>query len=200
MSARVTFSNVNGLTNPVPHVSLESREVTADQEEILTTPFTTPISTSRAYRRHGSGSDVGTSVDPPTPTDTAPPTSTKTIETCRINDEIFAYPAGYSRNSQYGGNVADQEEELIQLAIRQSLLDQGERLESLDKEMTLVEALKDQEIRDQTQRDNHQRMGGNDDISLAMALSQVQATEDERLRQQEEEELERVLRLSMIDK
>jgi hypothetical protein len=43
-------------------------------------------------------------------------------------------------------------------------------------------------------------MGGNDDISLAMALSQVQATEDERLRQQEEEELERVLRLSMIDK
>ena len=50
----------------------------------------------------------------------------KTKDVCEINDEAFVYPTGYYVNSQYGGTgIANEEEELLQLAIRQSLIDQG---------------------------------------------------------------------------
>lgn len=39
-----------------------------------------------------------------------------------------------------------------------------------------------------------------EDLQLAMALSEQQLEEDERLRKQEEEDLEKVIRLSLMDK
>jgi len=39
-----------------------------------------------------------------------------------------------------------------------------------------------------------------DDLQLAMALSEQQLEEDERLRKREEEELEKVIQLSLMDK
>ena len=39
-----------------------------------------------------------------------------------------------------------------------------------------------------------------EDLQLAMALSEQQLQEDERLRKQEEEELEKIIQLSLLDK
>lgn len=39
-----------------------------------------------------------------------------------------------------------------------------------------------------------------EDLQLAMALSEQQLEEDERLRKQEEDELEKVIQLSLMDK
>ena len=44
---------------------------------------------------------------------------------CSIGEEAFIVPEGYRQLNQWRGSLADQEEEMLQLAIRQSLLDQG---------------------------------------------------------------------------
>ena len=45
------------------------------------------------------------------------------VELCTISDECFAIPEGY-RKLQGGRGTMDQEEELLQMAIQQSLMDQ----------------------------------------------------------------------------
>ena len=44
---------------------------------------------------------------------------------CTISEECFTIPSLYRRLSHGRGGIADEEEQLLQLAIRQSLLDQG---------------------------------------------------------------------------
>ena len=45
---------------------------------------------------------------------------------CQISDDCFAVPGGYRKLNQLGGRgMIDEEEELLQLAIRQSLLEQS---------------------------------------------------------------------------
>lgn len=45
---------------------------------------------------------------------------------CQISDDCFAVPSGYRKLNQLGGRgMIDEEEELLQLAIRQSLLEQS---------------------------------------------------------------------------
>ncbi len=44
-------------------------------------------------------------------------------EICTISEECFAVPAGY-RQLRRGRGMVDEEEELLQLAIQQSLMDQ----------------------------------------------------------------------------
>ena len=57
-----------------------------------------------------------------------------------------------------------------------------------------------------TQNPPEVRQGGDgaitydEDLQLAMALSEQQLQEDERLRKQEEEDLEKVIQLSLMDK
>lgn len=47
-------------------------------------------------------------------------------EVCEISDDCFTVPAGYRKLNQLGGRgLIDEEEELLQLAIRQSLLEQS---------------------------------------------------------------------------
>lgn len=47
-------------------------------------------------------------------------------EVCEISDDCFKVPAGYRKLNQLGGRgLVDEEEELLQLAIRQSLLEQS---------------------------------------------------------------------------
>ena len=47
-------------------------------------------------------------------------------EVCQISDDCFAVPSGYRKLNQLGGRgMIDEEEELLQLAIRQSLLEQS---------------------------------------------------------------------------
>ena len=47
------------------------------------------------------------------------------VEECQIDDECFAIPAGYRRLQGSGRGTVDQEEELLQMAIQQSLLEQS---------------------------------------------------------------------------
>ena len=45
---------------------------------------------------------------------------------CQISDDCFNVPGGYRKLNQLGGRgMIDEEEELLQLAIRQSLLEQS---------------------------------------------------------------------------
>lgn len=54
------------------------------------------------------------------------PSSAVWKEVCQISDDCFTVPAGYRRLNQLGGRgMIDEEEELLQLAIRQSLLEQS---------------------------------------------------------------------------
>ena len=47
-------------------------------------------------------------------------------EVCQISDDCFTVPSGYRKLNQLGGRgMIDEEEELLQLAIRQSLLEQS---------------------------------------------------------------------------
>ena len=47
-------------------------------------------------------------------------------EVCQISDDCFNVPGGYRKLNQLGGRgMIDEEEELLQLAIRQSLLEQS---------------------------------------------------------------------------
>lgn len=47
-------------------------------------------------------------------------------EVCQISDDCFTIPGGYRKLNQLGGRgMIDEEEELLQLAIRQSLLEQS---------------------------------------------------------------------------
>ena len=50
---------------------------------------------------------------------------------CKISEEAFTVPDGYRRLNQWTGTLADQEEEMLQLAIRQSMLDQKEEAENV---------------------------------------------------------------------
>ena len=44
---------------------------------------------------------------------------------CTISEECFSLPAHYRCVTRGRGGIVDEEEQLLQLAIRQSLLDQG---------------------------------------------------------------------------
>lgn len=46
-------------------------------------------------------------------------------EVCTISEECFSVPARYRIVTRGRGGIVDEEEQLLQLAIRQSLLDQG---------------------------------------------------------------------------
>ena len=46
------------------------------------------------------------------------------MEKCEISDDCFALPAGYRKLHTGGRGMVDQEEELLQMAIQQSLMDQ----------------------------------------------------------------------------
>jgi hypothetical protein len=46
------------------------------------------------------------------------------VEVCSIADECFAIPSGYRQLQGGGRGTVDQEEELLQMAIQQSLMEQ----------------------------------------------------------------------------
>ena len=53
---------------------------------------------------------------------------------CTISEECFAVPAGYRRLTRGRQAMADEEEELLQLAIQQSLLEGGAGREEREEE------------------------------------------------------------------
>ena len=139
MSAKVTFGNINGTTHPAPHVSLHSEEMSIEPDPLPIPSFSethgngpikhrhvesTPVTASQG--RAESSVDIeegGTSVDAVREGGVS---ASKTVkkEVCVISDECFKVPDGYRRLNRGGHGMVNEEEELLQLAIKQSLMDQ----------------------------------------------------------------------------
>ncbi|XP_031561945.1 ankyrin repeat domain-containing protein 13D-like [Actinia tenebrosa] len=146
------------------------------------------------------------------------------IQSCTIDSQCFEAPSGYRllRAGEHPVPVRDEEDELLQLAIQQSLLEYsnvspGDKAavkslvdnEDEDKmlQRAIRESMKECGIAEGPSNtppsENNQENDDNnaeDQLKLVMALSQQQLAEDERRRRQEEEELQRVLELSMTEK
>ncbi|XP_048582548.1 ankyrin repeat domain-containing protein 13D [Nematostella vectensis] len=142
---------------------------------------------------------------------------------CKIEEMCFEVPTGY-RQVKVGEQAAvirDEEDELLQLAIQQSLLEYGggqvdaEQIairESLSDEDVMLQRAIRESIKDYGAPEGNEGVATpitdptppldneddtEDELLLAMALSEQQQEEDEKRRRREEEELQRVLQLSM---
>lgn len=122
-------------------------------------------------------------------------------EVCLISDDAFKPPENYLLTREGQRNMADQEEELVQLAIRQSLMEQlASKHEPQDtQEITLSNRLPQESmpvnILPQSMADTM-----DPDLELALVLSRAQVDVEQQLRLKEDEELQRVLQLSLQDK
>ncbi|KAM6931094.1 ankyrin repeat domain-containing protein 13A [Xenentodon cancila] len=163
------------------------------EEEANTTPETTPTS---------SGEDEASSEPPP-------------FQVC---PSVFEIPENYHRR---GGSrhvpISNNDEELLQYAIHQSLLesrrapDQEGIWEDADEDFTDVmprsksdgsvpEGVLVEYADSSTPASSPSASSPDLDLRLAMELSARTQVEEERLRKQEEEELERILQLSLTEK
>ncbi|XP_064391517.1 ankyrin repeat domain-containing protein 13B-like isoform X2 [Halichondria panicea] len=148
MSAKVTFGNVNSHSEPVPHVSLRTEERREDPVPVYTPTGPISLATTEGglvKQRHERAAG-GSSVDPEdtTPADSAVDMGSSTVQTqevCTISEECFQVPPTYRRLNTGSYSMANEEEELLQLAIRQSLLEQGEG--DPEEQLSLREALGD---------------------------------------------------------
>ncbi|KAF6729625.1 Ankyrin repeat domain-containing protein 13A [Oryzias melastigma] len=160
------------------------------EEEVTTTPAATPTSSGEE--------DAAAAAEPPL---------------FRVCPSVFEVPANYHRR---GGNrhhmqVSNNDEELLQYAIHQSLLEsQGQQgiwgvadrdfvdvLPSNPDDRSVPEGM----LVDIANSSSSPSASSPDsDLHLALELSAQAQQEEERMRKQEEEELERILQLSLTDK
>ncbi|XP_024131830.1 ankyrin repeat domain-containing protein 13A isoform X1 [Oryzias melastigma] len=160
------------------------------EEEVTTTPAATPTSSGEE--------DTAAAAEPPL---------------FRVCPSVFEVPANYHRR---GGNrhhmqVSNNDEELLQYAIHQSLLEsQGQQgiwgvadrdfvdvLPSNPDDRSVPEGM----LVDIANSSSSPSASSPDsDLHLALELSAQAQQEEERMRKQEEEELERILQLSLTDK
>ena len=123
VSARVTFGNLNACDTPAPHV----KNVSIDGVSSTTTNTDTPLSSrpqSGIRKRHGNSTMATTEglCEVPVPSSDV----SGSTQQCIINDSCFSVPEDYRRVVSYAGQQpAYNEEELLQMAIEQSLLEQG---------------------------------------------------------------------------
>lgn len=89
--------------------------------------------------------------------------SSSSLEVCTISNECFAVPSGYHRLSEGRHALADEEEELMQLAIQQSLMQQQQLGEGSTTSDGTLGPRRGEELRLDT-------VGGREEITLAEAL------------------------------
>uniref|UniRef100_A0A3P9CH74 Ankyrin repeat domain 13A n=1 Tax=Maylandia zebra TaxID=106582 RepID=A0A3P9CH74_9CICH len=125
----------------------------------------------------------------------ATPTSTGDDEVC---PSVFEVPASYHRR---GGSrhmpVSNNDEELLQYAIHQSLL---ESRQGTGQVRAIVTDTNFFFIDTSSPPSSASASSPDSDLRLAMELSARAQEEEERMRKQEEEELERILQLSLTEK
>lgn len=199
LNAKVTFGNIGGGESPVSGV----HAIKADIQEI--------------------GEDIAAAAEQDEALLAA---STDIAARCVIETMCFDTPAGYREVNldQPVAPLRDEEDEMLQLAIQQSLLEyqqdpshiaslqalRDSQQETEDEfQRAIRESMQDTGVQgtEETQCPSENRYEGDgsgitydEDLQLAMALSEQQLEEDERLRKQEEEDLEKVIRLSLMDK
>ncbi|OCT94014.1 ankyrin repeat domain-containing protein 13B isoform X3 [Xenopus laevis] len=137
---------------------------------------------------------------------------------CEMDQSLFEAPRGYSMVGSYRETMREEEDDLLQFAIQQSLLEAGSEYD----QVTIWEALtnskpgthlmsnegrKGERNPKHTQPRNppHTDPGNafstyQEQLRFAMKLSAKEQEEAEKLKQQEEEELERILQLSLTEK
>lgn len=152
---------------------------------------------------------------------------------CNIEESCFEPPPGYMRlGDAHHERLRDEDDELLQFAIQQSLMEAGTENEQLtfyealqrsrprqsraqQEERMLQQAIAEsialqsgtlptsERIPEYSERDerNDRETGDIDEqLRIALVLSQQESQESERLRKQEEEELQRILELSLQEK
>ncbi|XP_073524061.1 ankyrin repeat domain-containing protein 13B isoform X3 [Phyllobates terribilis] len=137
---------------------------------------------------------------------------------CEMDQSLFEAPRGYSMVGSYRESMREEEDDLLQFAIQQSLLEAGSEYD----QVTIWEALtnskpgthpmsnegrKGERTPQHTQRCSPPHSVSSNTFStyqeqlrIAMELSAKELEEEEKLKQQEEEELERILQLSLTEK
>ncbi|NXW08144.1 AN13D protein, partial [Fregetta grallaria] len=135
---------------------------------------------------------------------------------CEVEAGVFEVPAGYTvLGAGRSEPLRDEDDDLLQFAIQQSLLDAGTETD----QVTIWEALTNTRpgadpppYDEDLQLERPPGAGGGsppvppgygsfaEQLRLAMALSEREQEERERRRREEDEELQRILRLSLTDK
>ncbi|XP_069801068.1 ankyrin repeat domain-containing protein 13B isoform X4 [Dendropsophus ebraccatus] len=137
---------------------------------------------------------------------------------CEMDQSLFEAPRGYSMVGSYRESMREEEDDLLQFAIQQSLLEAGSEYD----QVTIWEALtnskpgthpmsnegrKGERTPQHTQRCSPPHTVSSnafttyqEQLRIAMELSAKELEEEEKLKQQEEEELERILQLSLTEK
>jgi len=197
LNAKVTFGNIGGGESPVAGVhaiKADIQEIDKDSE--------TPVE----QEEEPGSSAVGIAAR------------------CVIESTCFDAPVGYREVNldQPVAPLRDEEDEMLQLAIQQSLLEyqqdpaqmitlralrDSQQMEEDDLQRAIRESMRESGIEgeESTQSPPDDRQEGDgavvydEDLQLAMALSEQQLEEDERLRKLEEEELAKVIQLSLAE-
>ncbi|RVE68304.1 hypothetical protein OJAV_G00089670 [Oryzias javanicus] len=161
------------------------------EEEVTTTPAATPTSSGEEDAAAAAGAE--------------PPLF-------RVCASVFEVPANYHRRggSRHHIQVSNNDEELLQYAIHQSLLEsQGQGIWSVsdgDFVDVMPSSPNDRSVPEGMLVDTANSSSSpsasspDSDLHLALELSAQAQQEEEKMRKQEEEELQRILQLSLTDK
>ncbi|XP_034758967.1 ankyrin repeat domain-containing protein 13B-like isoform X1 [Acipenser ruthenus] len=139
---------------------------------------------------------------------------------CEIPASLFEVPGGYSVLGSHHDNLREEEEDLLQFAIQQSLVEAGSEYD----QVTVWEALTNSKpgtrplscdgsrlestprhrphplASPQSTSTNRTLRSYDEQLRLAMELSAREQEEAEQRQRQEEEELERIIQLSLMEK
>ncbi|KAM8976436.1 ankyrin repeat domain-containing protein 13B isoform 1-T1 [Pelodytes ibericus] len=201
LNARITFGNLNGCDEPVSSLRQSpSSEAPSPSSDSCSVSSTSSIS---MMPHQG---DTG---------QRAPNTSGRG---CDMDQSLFEAPRGYSVVGSYRESIREEEDDLLQFAIQQSLLEAGSEYD----QVTIWEALTNSKPGTHPMS-NESRKGERtlqhtlpcspphtgssnafttyqEQLRLAMELSAKEQEEEIKLKQQEDEELERILQLSLTEK
>ncbi|KAM3936363.1 ankyrin repeat domain-containing protein 13B isoform 6-T6 [Leptodactylus fuscus] len=201
LNARITFGNLNGCDEPVSSLRQSpSSEAPSPSSDSCSVSSTSSISMMPQQGETGQR-------DPNT-----------SGRGCEMDQTLFEAPRGYSMVGSYRESMREEEDDLLQFAIQQSLLEAGSEYD----QVTIWEALtnskpgthpmsnegrKGERTPQHTQRCSPPHSVSSNAFStyqeqlrIAMELSAKELEEEEKLKQQEEEELERILQLSLTEK
>ncbi|XP_041437605.1 ankyrin repeat domain-containing protein 13B isoform X1 [Xenopus laevis] len=201
LNARITFGNLNGCDEPVSSLRQSpSSEAPSPSSDSCSVSSTSSISMM------------------PHQGDTGQRAANTSGKGCEMDQSLFEAPRGYSMVGSYRETMREEEDDLLQFAIQQSLLEAGSEYD----QVTIWEALtnskpgthlmsnegrKGERNPKHTQPRNppHTDPGNafstyQEQLRFAMKLSAKEQEEAEKLKQQEEEELERILQLSLTEK
>ncbi|XP_075052973.1 ankyrin repeat domain-containing protein 13B isoform X6 [Mixophyes fleayi] len=186
LNARITFGNLNGCDEPVSSLRQSpSSEAPSPSSDSCSVSSTSSITSGRG---------------------------------CEMDQSLFEAPRGYSVVGSYRESMREEEDDLLQFAIQQSLLEAGSEYD----QVTIWEALtnskpgthpvsndgrKGERTPQHTQPcspphtvSSNSFTTYQEQLRIAMELSAKELEEEQKLKQREEEELERILQLSLTEK